>query len=70
VERTLGIIQARMGSTRLPGKVLAPVGRHPLLAVLASRVRSAPVDEWWLATTTDPTDDVCAAWGTALGLEV
>lgn len=59
-----------MGSTRLPGKVLAPVAGRPVLDWIVRRVRSAAVDGWWLATTTRSDDDVTAAWGEALGLEV
>lgn len=59
--KTIGIIQARMGSERLPGKILAPLGGRPLLAQLCSRIRPARVDEWWLATTSDPADDVTEA---------
>jgi spore coat polysaccharide biosynthesis protein SpsF len=68
--RHIGVIQARMGSTRLPGKLLAPIAGRPLLRVLADRVRGARVDEWWLATTTEPLDTVAAAWGEALGMRV
>ena len=67
---TVGIIQARLASTRLPGKILAPVaGRSVLLDVLVRRLRSSGIP-WWLATTELPSDDVTAAWGDALGLEV
>lgn len=59
-----------MGSTRLPGKILAPLAGRPVLDWIVRRVRSAAVDEWWLATTTRSDDDVTAAWGNALGLEV
>ncbi len=60
-----------MGSSRLPGKILYPLGGRPLLAVLAQRlVRSARVDEWWLATTDRADDEVTAGWGAALGLRV
>ncbi|HPG27858.1 MAG: NTP transferase domain-containing protein [Spirochaetaceae bacterium] len=68
--RTIGIIQARMGSERLPGKILAPLAGRPMLALLAARVRPARVDEWWLATSTLSSDDVTAAWGSELGLRV
>jgi spore coat polysaccharide biosynthesis protein SpsF len=67
---TIGIIQARMGSERLPGKILAPLGGRPMLALLAQRLEGARVDEWWLATSADPADDVTAAWGFDLGLRV
>lgn len=54
---TLGIIQARMTSTRLPGKVLRPVMGKPLLAYLLERVRpSRLVDRWVVATSADPSD--------------
>ncbi len=67
---TIGIIQARMGSERLPGKILAPLAGRPALALLAERLTSARVDEWWLATSSDPSDDVTEAWGFELGLRV
>lgn len=66
----LGIIQARMTSSRLPGKILAPLAGEPLLRVLARRIEPARVDEWWLATSKDASDDVTAAWGRQLGLRV
>lgn len=70
IDHAVGIIQARLSSTRLPGKILAPVaGRTALLDVLVRRVRSSGIP-WWLATTDLPSDDVTAAWGDALGLEV
>ena len=68
--KTVGIIQARMRSERLPGKILAPLCGRPLLALLATRITRARVDEWWLATSSDPADDVTEAWGFELGLRV
>ena len=59
-----------MGSERLPGKILAPLAGRPMLAQLAVRIRPARVDEWWLATTAEPADDVTEAWGFELGLRV
>jgi len=47
---TIGVIQARVGSGRLPGKILAPLAGGPMLGLLAERVSAARVDEWWLAT--------------------
>lgn len=70
MSKTIGIIQARMGSERLPGKILAPLGGWPLLELLWLRVARARVDEWWLATSAHPSDDVTAAWGFELGLGV
>lgn len=68
--KTIGVIQARMGSERLPGKIIAPLGGRPLLAQLVARIGPARVDEWWLATSSDPADDVTEAWGFELGLHV
>ena len=71
VTKVCGVIQARMGSMRLPGKILAPLVGLPLLSVLWERVRTArSIDQWWLATSVLPTDDITAAWGTTLGLRV
>jgi spore coat polysaccharide biosynthesis protein SpsF len=66
----IGVIQGRMGSTRLPGKLLAPIAGRPILEVLVERIRPARVDEWWLATTDEPVDQVTEAWGASLGLDV
>ncbi|NML64898.1 NTP transferase domain-containing protein [Hymenobacter sp. RP-2-7] len=60
--QTAGIIsQVRMGSTRLPGKVLLPVAGRPMLDYHVARLRTSglPVA---LATTTLPADDVLAAY--------
>ena len=61
---TLGVvIQARMGSTRLPGKVLRPIGGEPLLGHVTGRLqglrhRASVV----VATTTAPADDPVSRW--------
>ena len=66
----VGVIQARMSSSRLPSKILAPVAHgQPLLGVLVRRLAGAGID-WWLATSTHHSDDVTAAWGKDLGLHV
>ena len=52
-----GIIEARMGSSRLPGKVLLPLGGKPALERLLERVsRSKWLDEVIVATTTEARD--------------
>lgn len=54
----IAIIQARMGSTRLPGKVLKEVNGRPLLDYLIERVRKAKqINEIIVATTTLAEDD-------------
>ena len=55
---TVAIIQARMSSSRLPGKVLLDLAGQPMLVRVIERVRRAKtVDEVAVATTTDPADD-------------
>jgi spore coat polysaccharide biosynthesis protein SpsF len=55
------VLQARVGSSRLPGKILAPVGGVPLLIRAAKRLLAAAPEgfQWELvvATTTLPEDD-------------
>ena len=44
--RTVAVIQARMGSTRLPGKVLMPLLGKPILTRVVERTqRASLVDE-------------------------
>jgi len=62
------IIQTRMGSTRLPGKVLADLAGEPVLVRVVERVRRAALlDSVIVATTFEPADDqiveFCAARG-------
>lgn len=69
--RTVVVIQARMGSTRLPGKVLMPLGGQPLLLRMLERVRAArKVDEVVLATSDLPADDAVARAAAGAGLRV
>ncbi|MEM0952047.1 MAG: glycosyltransferase family protein [Cyanobacteria bacterium P01_H01_bin.74] len=52
------ILQARMTSTRLPGKVLMPVLDYPLLAVELARLQCVKqAQQLVVATTTQKTDD-------------
>lgn len=58
---TLAIVQARMTSTRFPGKVLADLMGEPMVLRQLERIaRSALIDHIVLATSSDPTDDVLA----------
>lgn len=55
-------IEARMTSSRLPGKVLMTAGGKPLLQILIERLKRAPsLDSIVVATTTNATDDPIAA---------
>lgn len=60
--RIVAVVEARMTSSRLPGKVLMPAGGIPLLQILIGRLRRvARLDEIVIATTTNATDDAIAA---------
>ncbi len=57
--KVIGIIQARMGSTRLPGKTLMKLGEETVLGYELARVRRAKkLDHLVVATTTNEEDDV------------
>jgi spore coat polysaccharide biosynthesis protein SpsF len=63
------IVQARMTSTRLPGKVLEDLAGRPLLERELERLqRCARADEIVLAVTTNPDDDPLVALARRLGL--
>lgn len=62
MRRVVAVVQARTGSSRLPGKVLADLAGEPLLIRLLERLRRASrVDEVVVATTDRPQDDAVAA---------
>src|SRR5271156_4903508 len=56
--RIVAVIQARMGSTRFPGKVLKPIAGKPLLWHIIHRLkRSNLIEQVAIATSTNPRDD-------------
>ncbi len=66
---TVVVVQARMTSTRLPGKVLADLGGRPLLAQLVRRLRTmTEADDVVVATTALASDDPVAALARAEGV--
>jgi len=61
--RVIAIIQGRMSSSRLPGKILADIAGQPMLQRVFIRTsRAATVTETIFATTTDPSDDPVAEY--------
>lgn len=61
--RVVAIIQGRMSSSRLPGKILADIAGQPMLQRVFIRAsRAAAVTETLFATTTDPSDDPVAEY--------
>jgi spore coat polysaccharide biosynthesis protein SpsF len=60
---TVAIVQARMSSSRLPGKVLKEINGKPMIAHVVERTRRAKcVDYVAVATTTDAADDAVERW--------
>ena len=56
--KTVAIIQARMNSSRLPGKVLQEISGKPMLTHVYQRVRQAKsIHQVVIATTIDESDD-------------
>lgn len=69
--RTVALIQARMSSSRFPGKVLADLGGRPMIEYMRSRVLSSRrIDKVVVVTSTDPSDDALAEAMGAMGAEV
>lgn len=67
--KTLIVVQARMTSTRLPGKVLLPLADEPMLTRLIERLRRVHrADGIVIATTTNAADDPIAALCNTLGV--
>lgn len=64
------VLQARTGSRRLPGKVLAPIAGRPLVEHCLRRLLLADVGPVVLATTTAGRDDMLATMAAALGVHV
>ena len=69
--RVVGFVQARMTSSRLPGKVLMDLVGKPVVQRIIQRLQAArEVDETVLMITTQKEDDQLAALGEHLGVSV
>lgn len=69
MRKTVAIIQARMGSTRLHGKVLKDIGGKPMLWHIIVRVQqSMQIDEIVIATTKNKEDDEIQKFTTSIGV--
>ena len=61
--RVVAVIQARMNSVRLPGKVLKPIAGEPLLWHILHRLKGCRLlEEIAVATSANPADDPIAQW--------
>ncbi len=69
--RCIATIEARMTSSRLPGKVLMSASGKPMLQILIERLKKTPkLDVIVVATTTNTNDDPIASLATKLGVGV
>lgn len=69
--RTVAIVQARMGSTRFPNKVMREIGGTPMIGLLLERLRRARrIDAIVVATSVDSRNDPLAAYVRGLGFGV
>lgn len=61
--RVVAVIQARMGSTRLPGKVLKPIAGKPLLWHIVHRLKACRLlEDIAVATSINPADEAIVEW--------
>ena len=68
MESTKAVIQARVGSTRLPGKVMYPLDGRSTLEHVITRVSNAnAVTDVVVATSTEPQDDVIEQYAPVAG---
>lgn len=66
----VGVLQARMGSTRLPGKMLLEVCGKPIIKIMLERMRlSKKIYRWVLATSDKPQDLKLAEIAKDVGFE-
>lgn len=71
MSRVVASIEARMGASRLPGKVLMELAGRPALSRMLQRVRqSRDLDDIVIATTTNPADDAITRWAEGEGCAV
>jgi glutamate-1-semialdehyde 2,1-aminomutase len=69
--KVVAIVQARMGATRLPNKVMRPIGGTPLIGLLLQRLaRARRISQIILATSDDPRNAPLVSYVQGLGYEV
>jgi spore coat polysaccharide biosynthesis protein SpsF len=69
--RVVAVLQARMGSTRFPGKVLAPIAGRPMLEhILKRALRARLISQVVVATTKLPPDDQIVSVASNLNVQI
>jgi spore coat polysaccharide biosynthesis protein SpsF len=68
--RLVAVIQARMSSSRLPGKVLRDLGGEPVLAWVVRAALASGLDDVVVATSVDASDDRIERFCHGLGVQV
>jgi spore coat polysaccharide biosynthesis protein SpsF len=69
--RPLVILQARMGSSRLPGKIMMPVNGRPIIEWQLNRIRQSKlIGEIVVATTVNTVDDMLVEYLESMGFSV
>jgi spore coat polysaccharide biosynthesis protein SpsF len=69
--KLIAVVQTRMGSTRLPGKVMKEICGKPMLQLMLERLsKSKLIDEIVVATTTNPNDNVISDFAKKNGYNV
>ena len=68
--KIVSTVEARMGSTRLPGKTMMKILERPMLELLIERLkRSKLIDEIVIATTINPKDNLIAELTEKIGVK-
>lgn len=69
--KVVAVVQARMGSTRMPNKVMKPIQGTPMIGLMLQRLRRArTLDQIVLATSVDSRNDPLARYVASQGYEV
>ena len=69
--KTVVIVQARMSSTRLPGKIMLPLKGKPVLQNIAERIRTAKnISDVIIATSAETSDDTVENFCVESGIKV
>jgi spore coat polysaccharide biosynthesis protein SpsF len=67
----VGTIQARMGSTRLPGKMMLQLRRRPVVSHVVNRVAAASyIDSVVVATSNEKKDDIIDRYASNAGADI